>query len=59
MARVAKKRAKKTDKEQSEKFKALAKKLEADGELNLIEGQKALDDLVRKSAGRITTARPK
>ncbi len=37
----------KTDKEQSERFKNLAKELEADGDLDLTDGSERLEALLR------------
>lgn len=50
---VAKKKAKTkltqvTDKAQSDQFKKVARELEADGDLNLTEAEKKLDEIVDK-----------
>lgn len=53
MVRTPKKPPTKTDKAQSERFKELAKELEADGGLNLTEADKEFRDTLK----RITRAK--
>ena len=60
MVRKPKKPAPKTDKDQSERFKALARELEAAGELDLTEGEKAFEkaiDMIAMQSGKPVSRR--